>query len=284
MWSKVFPKYLMGRIPRDSKDYYRLQLECEDKHVEQVLKYDCGVYFVFSCKTSKLSIKSKIHFNYKALITCEFQILGKLNGTWELLNVVTHHPKAISDDCVVFSYNLFGHEYEEFQVCFPAQGRVEDYLWIETDNEPIFKTLPLSVLLLGSSVAQDSNDTSHGNICCYAYRNYNINIATVGISWKSSLTCKELLSKLKTLDAKIVVMDLYHVDDDSFINFTKEFPNAYYPIINSICREDVIHLCDKFKDVLDVVHIDGNCRYDEVHLNNCGSQFYLQELKKRNII
>ena len=283
MWTKVFPKYLMGRV-NDNLNYYRFNVDCKDKHDEQVLKYDCGVYFVFSSKTKTLSIKTKLHFNYKALITCEFQILGKLNGEWELLNSVTHNPKAISDECVVFSYDLFGYDYEEFQVCFPAQGRVEDYLWIETDNEPTFKTLPLTAILLGSSVAQDSNDTSHGNICCYAYRKLNINIATLGISWTSSLTCRELLDKLKNIDTKIIVMDLYHVDEESFKQFVKEFPNAYYPIINSICRQDVMYLCKKFPNVIDEIHIDGNCRYDQVHLNNCGSQKYLEELESRGIL
>ena len=169
-------------------------------------------------------------------------------------------------------------------MCLPVQGRVDDYLWIETDTEPIFKILPLQVVLLGSSVAQDSNCISHGNICCCAYRKFNVNIATVGISWKSSLTCPELLNKLKDMSVKIAVMDLHHVDEQAFVNFNKQFPKAYYPVIDNYFRQDVIELCNKFNKIIDPVHINGDGRYDQVHLNSYGSQMYIEELQNRNII
>ena len=274
----------MGKLDPTDGTYHRVSIICEDKHVESTLKYDCGVYFVFSCKTSILKIKTKIHFRYKSLITSELQVLGKINENWELINKVTHNSLTNSDTCVVFSYDLLGYDYEEFQVCLPVQGRVDDYLWIETDTEPVFKVLPLSVVLLGSSVAQDSNCISHGNICCCAYRKYNVNIATVGISWKSSLTCLELLEKLKMMPVKIVVMDLHHVDDISFNNFVKMFPKAYYPVIENYFRQDVLDLCDKYNKIIEPVHINGDGRYDQVHLNSYGSQIYIEELQKRNII
>lgn len=292
MWTKVFPKYLMGRIPEETS-YHRLPLDCENKHYEAVLRYDCGVFFVFKCKTSHIRIKTKIHFTWPTKsarsnrkIMSEIQLLGKLNGSWELLNKVTHNGWPEPDKCVVTDYDLFGLDYEEFQICLPAQGRIDEYLWIETDTCPEFKALNLTAVFLGSSVAQDNNDLSQSNLCCYLYRKLGINTATLGISTYHSFQCPELLTKLKALpaDTKIIVMDLYHVKPEELIKFKKEFTkNVYYVIINSICRQDVIDFIKNNK-WLDVVHIDGNGRFDEVHLNAYGTTVYADALIKKGIL
>ncbi len=292
MWTKVFPKYLMGRIPEETS-YHRLPLDCENKHYEAVLRYDCGVFFVFSCKTKKLRIKTKVHFKWPTVsartnkkISSEIQLLGKLNGRWELLNKVTHKGWPEPDKCVVTEYDLFNLDYEEFQVCLPAQGRIDEYLWIETDEIPVFKTLDLTAVFLGSSVSQDNNDMTQSNICCYIYRTLGINTATVGISTYHSFHCPELLAKLKTLNpkTKLIVMDLYHATPEQLIAFKKQFTtNTYYLIINSICRQDVIQLLNKFK-WLDSIHIDGNGRFDEVHLNAYGTTVYVNELIRKGIL
>lgn len=287
MWTKVLPEYLMGRIDDSIPSYHRLDLKSADDKYTARLKYDCGVFFCFSCKTKSIRLKTKIHYNGSfRKIAAEFEVLGKLNGSWELLNKVTPKTKAASDRCAVLYFDLFGNEYDEFQVCFPAQGRVEDYLWIETDSTPIFKKLPLKAILLGSSVSQTNNASSHGSICCAAYRLFNVNIASVGISVYHSLLCPELMEKLKSYYKKvnIVVMDVYHINNDILNAFKKLFKdNVYYPVINSICRKDVIDICKNDKD-LDIIHIDGNGRYDEVHLNDYGVIKYLEELNNRGII
>lgn len=158
---------------------------------------------------------------------------------------------------------------------------------METDNEPEFKKLPLTGILMGSSVSQDNNSSSHMNICCYAYRKLNINIATVGISTYHTLNCKELLKKLLDMNdsIKLIMMDVYHIDNEILNNFKNDFKNKllYFPVINSICREDVKTICNNDK-TLDVIHIDGNGRYDEVHLNDYGTAIYLEKLIKKGIL
>lgn len=292
MWTKVFPEYLMGRIS-EKTSYHRLPLNCENKHYEAILRYDCGVFFVFKCKTSHIKIKTKIHFTWPTKsarsnkkIMSEIQVLGKLDGKWELLNKVTHSGWPEPDKCVVTDYDLFGLDYGEFQICLPAQGRVDEYLWIETDEEPTFKILDLKAVFLGSSVSQDNNDLTQSNLCCYLYRKLGINTATLGISTYHSFHCPELLEQLKSLvpNTKIIVMDLYHVKREELLKFKDEFKqNVYYLIINSICRQDVINLINEFK-WLDVIHIDGNGRFDEVHLNAYGTTIYANALIEKGIL
>lgn len=296
MWTKVFPEYLMGKVDLNDGTYWRCNLICENKQQESIIKYDCGVFFAFKCQTKTLKIKTHVHFNTKFNYNAgggagvrtrgDLQILGKVNNSWELLNEVTPKNHIMPNQCSVVEYNLFGLNYDEFQVCLPVQGRIDGYLWIETDNKPEFIIKPLSAIFLGSSVAQDSNDTTHGNICCSLYRKLGINTATLGVSRTHTLTCPELLKMLKekTNDQiKIIMMDMYHVSKDVLLQFKAEFKNVIYAPINSICREDVKKLTEEFPEI-EFIHIDGNGRWDEVHLNCYGTQMYINELRKREIL
>lgn len=288
MWTVVPPEYLMGRIEDNENSYHRLDINCLDKDYEARLKYSCGTYFVFSCTTHYLRIKTKIH--YKPItdnkkVAAEIQVLRKVTDDWEILNSYGK-IQTISDQEVIFSFSLSG-ESGEFQICLPAQGRVDDYLLIETETEPIFKKLPLKAVLLGSSVAQDNNSSSHMNICCYTYRKLGIHIATVGISHHNTITCPEVLDKLLKLDNNIqlILMDLLNVNADDLRKFKEQFKDKplHYLVINSKCKAIVVKLLEDNRDI-DRIDISADGHYDRTHLNDYGTVLYLDELDKKKII
>ena len=291
MWTKVKPEYLMGRIIDDTTTYHRLVLLYSDADYSARAKYDCGVYFVFSCKTSKLNIKTKVHYkpttdNRK--VAGEIQVLGKIENDdyWELLNITYRYPKALADKETILSF-ILPHRYSEFQVCLPAQGRIDDVLDIETDTEPIFYKLPLKAVFLGSSVAQDNNSSSHMNLCCYLYRKLGINVATVGISHHNTITCPEVLEKLLLLpqETKFIVMDLINLTAEDLDNFRQLFTDRHlhFLVVNCRCKYEVVNLLTNNKDI-EVIDINADGHYDRIHLNDYGTVLYCEALQNKKLL
>ena len=290
MWTKVPPECLMGRIINDPNSYHRIDLTESDEDYQKRASYDCGVYFVFSCNTPFLYIKTKVHYKPSTdnrKVATGIQILGKVDGVWELINNTPRINNVLCDRETIIYYTLPQHKYTEFQICFPAQGRIEEYFMIKTAEEPIFKTLPLEAVVLGSSVAQDNNSSSHMNLCCYAYRKLGINMATLGISHHNVLKCQEALERALMLDqnVKFILMDVNNVLEEELTNFKEMFRDRklYSLVIANKCKESVTNLLAAHPEI-DTIDIDADGRYDQTHLNDYGTVLYMNELLRKGIL
>lgn len=295
MVTRLDPKYLMGRV-RDFNNYDRFNLPTKtNPHHSAILKFDCGVFFAFKCNTKTLKISYKPHFGKVNFIIskklqAEMICMGKCKNEWRVLNIPHQFLKYEDfekDQEIRLDIHLKGIHYDEFQVCLPACGRVND-VFIETDEEIQFIKKPNNVIFLGSSVAQDCNVASHTNYCCMAYRKYGINIATLAISSYNSLLCPELMKYLTLPFFKnktIVLMDNIHTTVKDFENMKKILPNTKICMVGNDTRDEVKELLKSHPEISnDIIRLDGNCRNDDVHLNPIGSELYLNKLREKNII
>lgn len=285
---------VMGRI-ESANNYNRLNINLPNKHAEAVLRYNCGLFVVFKTKTTKLNVKYTVYtypstFNVSQKIKNEVEVMGYIKNRWELLNRVTplDNPEDIKNDGKghnrEFEIDFDIHEsYEKYQLCFPALGRIQK-ISIETDENVEYITEPIKYIFLGSSVAQDSNDTSHGNLCCYLYRRFGINTATVGISGHNTINFKEMIDRLSKFDSnKLIFMDNIQSSIDEYeyafdrLKFTPIVVNNYSK------RLQYIELKRKHPEIIEA-YISGDGRFDEVHFNALGTKEYIDTLTKYKIL
>lgn len=285
---------VMGRI-ENSNNYNRLNITLPNKHAEAVLRYNCGLFVVFKSKSSILKVRYTVYtypstFNVSQKIKNEVELMGKGKDGWELLNEVTPlgNPIDIINDGRGKDRNFeitfkMHEEYEEFQLCFPALGRIQK-IEIESDDKIEYVVKPLKYIFLGSSVAQDSNDTTHGNLCCYLYRKFGINTATVGISGHNTINFKEMIEKLKSYNSnQLIFMDNIQSNNDEYLY---AYNNLHFiPIVinNKSNRLQYNILKKSFPEIVEA-YISGDGRFDEVHLNALGTKEYVDILKNNIII
>lgn len=283
---------VMGRI-ETANNYNRLNIELYDKHAQGVLRYNCGLFVVFKSKSKKIKVKYTVYaysstFNITQKLKNEVELLGKCNGEWELLNEITPFGNPVDvvkdgkghDRIFELTYNV-ENPYDEYQLCFPSLGRIQRII-IESSDRVEYIKKPLKYIFMGSSVAQVSNDTSHGNICCYLYRHYGINTATVGISGHNTLNFKEMIDRLKSFKSnQLILMDNVRTS-------LEEYEYAYdqlhfISMVVDVKREPFIELKKSHPEIC-VAHITGDGRFDISHLNDLGTKEYVDMMKNNNLL
>lgn len=171
---------------------------------------------------------------------------------------------------------------DTFQICLPSQGKILD-LEVDCDNniEQIYK--PVKIAIAGSSIAAGSADSPAHSLPAMAYRKYGINIANCGISGDHTFNCIELMQILKQLKIKVVVMDLLHISEKTFLKYYTDKQFIYYivtPVAVQYERFNVL----KYINDNSIAHISGEGHLDITHLNSSGISYYLKQLNKRGII
>ena len=280
-----------GRI-ENSNDYNRLNISTDNKQIDSILKYNCGLFTIFSTTTNKLRISYSVHFSPEVFhiskkIKSELMLMGKYNDTWVLFNPVEMKlsKDVKSDTLMSIEFDLNGLMMSEFQLCFPSLGVIKS-LYIESDNDIIFKKpTDIKYVFLGSSIAQDCYTGSNSNIITSIYRKYGYNCSTMGCSMYNTIKIPDLLSKLVGHKYIIVVMDNFFTTLSDWDKFVNMFPDSNRYIIDNIVDgrnfyTDLKKNRSNFKEV----HIPGEGRYDEIHIKCLGSYLYIKHIEEEGVL
>ena len=299
---KLNPTKLFGSLISDNKDnYYRIDIKSETKNPKHkhVLQYATGCFFVVKTKTKNLKIKYTVHYRRTAQEYfplkwgAEVIVFAKINDEWEILNhwqdtiknagelKVSYDDMAVEQEYEL-TFDLARVNAELFQICLPSQGKILD-IEVESDTniEQLYK--PASLIIAGSSIAAGSACSSSHNLSAMAYRRYGINIINCGISGDHTFNCRELMAELKQQKLKILVMDLLHISEKTFLKYNKNKKFIYYiitPVAVQYERFDIMPYIQKEN----IANVSGEGHEDITHLNSAGTLYYLKQLKKKGII
>lgn len=293
MITKIPYNILMGKAINDNS-YYRYILNSDNEHHNKLLEYDAGVFFCFKTKSKNLKINYECYFlpnrfadSMPKWIGWQCNVLGKLNNNWYYINeeklntlILSNTPNNIQ----TLSINTkIKKDYEEYQVCFPVRGKICN-IEIESDEPIEFVYKNNSIIFLGSSISCDFNTSTHMNLCCYLYRKYNINTATLGISQYHSILSDKLVSNLEKLNDKtFIVMDLEHVPLDNYKKHEKFMKTCKYLVIDPI-QFNFAKNIKKYNSDIELITLYCEHLNDGRHLNDFGTIYYAKLLKSKNLI
>lgn len=276
MITKVNPKFLMGKVMPDDT-FFRVNQKSEMPYHDRVLKYGCGLYFVFKTESTNIKIRYKCHFadhpvrfSKKHMVECSVMGYDKTLGEWYYMNTLNGFKPTNGKSDTVFEVDFaVTRQFDKYQVCLPENGISYDYE-IESDKPIEYEYTNNSIILVGSSVAQFCNDCNHMNLCAYMYRQYGLNVATVGISSCHTFQNLVLMNFLKQQkDKMFLVVDVEHVNYSEYDKFGDFIKTMEFLVIDNL----VTRTCKLLKKVHpEIISFQppGNWMYDEKHMNDHG--------------
>lgn len=285
--TKVDPKYLMGKAKSDGT-FYRINQKSENPHHDKILRFGCGLYFVFKTESKSFNIKYKCHFSdnlqnhirftKKNFVECSVMGFDQKSNEWYYLNTLNAFgPLDGKSDGMFYTELKICQNYDKYQVCLPENGVSYDFI-IESEKPIEFEYKKNEVILIGSSIAQFCNDCNQMNLCAYMYRTYGVNVATLGISNYHTFHNKKIIEFLKTQsDKKLIVVDLEHVHYDEYTYAKNNLNKLNFIVIDSI----VTNTCKQLKKVNSEIKSfqpPGSWMYDARHLNDYGIVEYSKKI------
>lgn len=200
-------------------------------------------------------------------------------------NIQISLEKEPADEQYILNFNLSRHKVSEFQICLPSQGRIFDNIEIETASKINYIYKDPKFIIAGSSIAAFTSTSAASSLQAIAFRKFGINVIGCGISGDHTFNCKELISEISKTKIPVIVMDLLHIHEKTFLKY-KDNKRYRFLVISPVAVQYERFNINKYVDdhSIEIVHITGEGHADITHLNSSGVNYYLQTLKKKGVI